>query len=98
MGKLGICLASMQASHRANERGCIRVRGCSEENFSRSDLANLAGVQDGYPIADPRDCRKIVRYEQVRQAELGAQRSQQREDLRLNYRIQRACRLVQNDQ
>jgi hypothetical protein len=64
----------------------------------RPDLGEAAEIHHRHPVADVLDDAEVVRDEEVRQAELGLQRREQIEDLRLDGHVEGGYRLVTDDQ
>ena len=72
--------------------------GSVEHLVRRADFDDPAEVHDGDAVGDVAHHRKIVRDEQVGQAELASAALQQVDDLRLDRHVERGDRLVENEQ
>ena len=69
-----------------------------EDLLRLGELDDVAEVHDGDPRADLPHHREVVRDEDVGEVELGLERAQQVEDLRLDRDVERRDRLVAHDQ
>ena len=76
----------------------VRMARPRIEQVRGADLDQLAEVHDADPVADVAHDRQVVRDEQVGQPELLAQLDQEVEDLGLDRDVERADRLVADDE
>ena len=83
---------------RREQRRGVRVRGRLVELVGPADLADLAEVHDGDPVADVLHHREVVGDEDQRQAVARLHVLEQVEDLRLHRHVERGDRLVADDQ
>ena len=94
--------AAPEAGPRHRDRGHqalgVGVPGAGVEALLVGDLDDLAEVHHRDPVGDVLHDAEVVRDEQVGQAELGLQVLQQVDDLRLDRDVERADRLVADDE
>src|SRR5205809_7054195 len=74
----------------------VRMRGRVEDRFRASLLDDLARIHDGQAVRDLDEHRKTAGDEQERQAEVGLERPEEWEALRLHRAVARARRRVGN--
>ena len=79
------------------QRARIRMQRRLVDRLRRTDLDDVPEIHDGNPVGDVPHDRQIVRDEQVREAELLLQILHQVDHLRLNRDVERAHRLVGDD-
>ena len=84
--------------HGGDQTAGVWVTGVGEELAHRRVLDELAGIHHADAVADRRDDAEVVRDVDHRHAELGAQPTQQVEDLRLRRHVETGRRLVEDDE
>ncbi len=76
----------------------VRVAGIGEQRLGGRDLDDPAEVHDGDPVAQVPDHGQVVRDQQQRQPQLGAQVLEQVQNRRLHADVERGDRLVGDQQ
>jgi hypothetical protein len=88
----------IQLGDRMKQQPCVRVQGLPKEVVSPGHFHDFSEIHHRNPIADVFDNPKVVRNEEIRQAELVAQIHQKVKDLGLYGNIERGNGLIGDDQ
>ena len=86
----------IEARHRSEQSGSVRMRRPSQHFCRRSQFQHAAGVKDAHGVANPVDESQVVRDEQHRQPAAESQFVQQIEYRRLDGDIERRRGLVED--